>query len=228
MDKPAIVARAIALGTALFVVAVPSGRAAPGLPFFADSVELEDAIGLSVLDREIVAYDVAGGASPVFRLERNEQVVWQGSKGRVAILLTDRRGLARSADVGGWHETRYRIAESKPKRALIGSRLGLVITSQRLLGFDSRAGIWREHRIGLFEELQAVRTSDSAMVVVTQHRAIGFSPDSGAFFDIALRLHERLEAVRALASVATVTTSQRVLVFQGRTGSWQEPQRRLN
>ena len=73
-----------------------------------------------------------------------------------------------------------------------------------------------------------MRTSDSAMVVVTQYRAIGFSPDSGAFFDIALRLHEQLEAVTALASVATVTTSQRVLVFQGRTGSWQERQRRLN
>ncbi len=228
MEKPAIVARAFALCTALFVVAVPSGRAAPGLPLFADSVELEDAIGLSVLDREIVAYDVAGGASPVFRLERGEQVVWQGSKGRVAILLTDRRGLARSADVGGWHETRYRIGEAKPERALIGSRLGLVVTSHRLLGFDGRAGIWLEHRIGLFEELRAVRTSDSAMVVVTQHRAIGFSPDSGSFFDIALHLHEQLESVTALASIATVTTSKRVLVFRGRTGGWQERQRRLN
>ena len=228
MEKPAIVARILALCAASFVFAVPTGRAAPDLPLFADSVELEDAIGLAVLDREIVAYDVAGGASPTLRLERDEQVVWQGSKGRVAILLTDRRGLARSADVGGWHEKRYRIAEVKPERALIGSRLGLVVTSQRLLGFDSRAGIWLEHPIGLYEDLRAVRTSDSAMVVVTQHRAIGFSPDSGAFFDIALRLHEKLEAVTALASVATVTTSQRVLVFHGRTGSWQVRQRRLN
>ncbi len=73
-----------------------------------------------------------------------------------------------------------------------------------------------------------MRTSASAMVVVTQHRAIGFSPDSGSFFDIALHLHEQLESVTALASIATVTTSKRVLVFRGRTGGWQERQKRLN
>ena len=228
MEKPGVITRALAVFAVLGTLAVPSGRTAPGLPLFADSIELEDAIGLSVLDREIVAYDVSGGASPVLRLDRDEQVVWQGSKGRVAILLTDRRGLARSADVGGWHEGRYRLAENKPQSALIGSRLGLVVTSQRLLGFDGRSGVWLEHPIRLFEELRAVRTSDSAMVVVTQYRAIGLSPDSGNFFEIALRLHERLEAVTALASIATVTTSQRVLVFQGRTGSWQERKRPLN
>ena len=95
-----LVSRALALCPALFALTA----SASDLPLFADSVELEDAIGLSVLDREIVAYDVAGGASPVLRLERNERVVWTGAKGRVAILLTDRRGLARSADVGGWHD----------------------------------------------------------------------------------------------------------------------------
>lgn len=219
-----LVLRALALCPALFSLTA----SASDLPLFADSVELEDAIGLSVLDREIVAYDVAGGASPVLRLERNERVVWKGAKGRVAILLTDRRGLARSADVGGWHESRFRLAESRPEHALIGSRLALVVTSQRLLGFDGRAGLWREHPIGVSEEVRAVRTSDSAMVVVTEHRAIGFSPDSGAFFDIDLRIHEQLEAVSALASIATVTTSHRILVFQGRSGRWQERPRSLN
>ena len=63
----------------------------------ADETPLEDVLELVHLERQILAIDALGGGETSVTLELGEQVLWSRSRGRVGVVLTDRRVLAVAA-----------------------------------------------------------------------------------------------------------------------------------
>ncbi|UCE86290.1 MAG: hypothetical protein JSU66_00655 [Deltaproteobacteria bacterium] len=191
-----------------------------------DEVPLEDILQVLVLDREIFAIDAVGGGQLALRLEIGEQVLFARTRGRVGVVLTDRRVLAVTNRSAAWQQERYRAAEVPQTEALLGDRVALVTTSQRVLGFDGGSGNLIAADIGPREVLTASAVGGNVVAVVTSRRALGLSPRAGGFFPIAIQLGERIESVTADSNFATVVTSRRILVFQAPSGAWVE--RRLN
>lgn len=211
----------LAIGLALLAVpaATPADRGLPQSP-------LADLLEVIVLEREVLALDAESGGQTREALEIGERVLWQGSRGRVAMVLTNRRVLAVGVGSGAWQSTRYRSAESPPTHALLGDRVGLVVTEQRLVGFDGGSGNLIERSLGPREAILSTGVGENVAVVATDRRALGLSPFQGGFFQARLRLGERLESLSARSNHATLTTSRRLLIFRASSGTWEE--RRLD
>lgn len=213
---------------ALPVLLLASGLSAQGAAQIArpDEVVLEDLIAVQVLGREVVAFDLQGSGQLVERLELDEEVLHTASRGRVALVLTNRRMLGATPRSASWQSERYRLTEQPQEHAWISQSLAVVVTEKRALAFFG-TGNWAEARLGPHEELRTTRVGPATAVVITDRRALGISTGTGGFFEVSLRLNEAVESVQALSDVATVTTSQRVLVFKGPSGLWVERSRPL-
>jgi hypothetical protein len=192
-----------------------------------EAIPLADLLEISFLGRDVV---LLGGESgqPAVRLLRDERVLWSGSRGIVAVVITDQRVLAAGSRSSAWQEDRYRRGEAAPAGALLGDRLALLTTAQRALGFSGTTGNLIEYRLGPRETVVSVHVGENVGVVVTDRAALGLSPTTGGFFDAELQLHERIERVDTRAAVATVRTSRRLLVFTASTGLWSERRREIN
>ena len=59
----------------------------------AERFVLEDLIAVEIIDREVVAFDLQGSGRLALRLELDEEVLFYGSRGRVAVVLTNQRML---------------------------------------------------------------------------------------------------------------------------------------
>ena len=193
-----------------------------------DEVPLEDILQVLVLDREIFAIDARGGGQVSLRLEIGEQVHFTETRGRVGIVLTDRRVLAVTNRSGAWQEERYRMAEPPPTHAKLGDRVALVTTTQRVLGFDGGSGNLITSEIGPHENLPWSAVGENVVVVLTNRRALGLSPHVGGFFPVPIHLGERIESVTADSNFATVVTTRRILIFKAPSGSWVEKSRNLD
>jgi hypothetical protein len=193
----------------------------------AERFVLEDAIAVEIIDHEIVAFDLEGSGRLAMRLERNEEVLFYGSRGRVAVVLTTQRMLGATPVSASWQEERYRLTERPLDHAILSQSLALVVTPQRALAFFG-TGNWAEQTLGPREYVITSELGPAAGVVVTQRRALGISTETGGFFETKLRLKERIESVRAISSIATITTSQRTLIFKGPSGLWVEHDRKLH
>jgi hypothetical protein len=215
----------LGVGLCLLAGAAPS---AAQRGFFADDVELEDVLQVKVLDREVIAYPATRSGRIFLRLEIGESVLWTGTRGRVAVVLTDRRMLGAGPGSSAWSIRRYISGEVPQVSAQLGKRIALVVTTKRALGFSSTDSRWMDREIEVGERVLLTEAGVSTGVVVTSRRALGFSPDRGGFFDVDIQIRERIEDVEAGSGLATVTTSRRVLVFRGRTGSWEAQQRPIN
>lgn len=189
-----------------------------------NEVVLEDSIAVELLDRTIVAFDLLGSGRLSTRLEADEEVLWYGARGRVAIVLTSRRLLGATPRSADWREERYRLNETPARSVELSSRLAVAITPHRIFGFFG-TGTWAEVGLGLREVVVDARVGPGTGVVVTNRRALALSSDSGGFFETRLQIRERIESVRTLSSIATVTTSERTLVFKGPSGSWSGQER---
>jgi hypothetical protein len=216
--------RSIVLGTLGFLLfAATPAHAQRNL---AGELVLEDSIAVEIIDRDILAFDLEGSGRLLERLELGEEVLFTGSRGRVAVVLTDRRMLGATPRSGSWRAERYRLSELPQEAAWISQSLALVITGERALAFFG-TGHWVEQSIGPREAIVTTRIGPAAGVVVTDRRALGISSDTGGFFETKLRLNEDIESVKALASIVTITTSQRILLFKGPSGTWIEHKRKL-
>lgn len=187
---------------------------------------LLDVLEILIVDRELVAIDADSGGQRTERLERGERVLWHDVRGKVGVVLTDRRVLA-VATRAGWQETRYRAAETPPAEAFLGERVALLFTKVRAIGFDGGSGNLVERTLGPREAVLASAVGENVALLVSDRRAFGLSPFKGGFFVAKLTLGERIEDVSAFADHATLTTSQRLLIFRATSGSFEERDRGL-
>ena len=208
---------ALAAATLAALLAAPPAKAAEE-----GRAPLGDLLQIVVTPRVLLAIDGEGGGDTREPLERDEQVLWTGSRGLVGMVLTDRRVLAVRTRSGRWQTTRWRRGESQPAAAELGDRVGLVATDRRLLGFDGGSGNLAETSIGPSERVIQTRVGANVAVAVTTRRALGLSPFKGGFFEVSLRVGEALQQVEASSEVVTITTSHRLLFFRARTGAWSE------
>ena len=218
--------RSLKIGGLLLAMAVVSGPARA--QNVAGEVPLADVLDILVVDRELLAIDAAGGGQTAARLRLKETVLWKGARGKVGVIITDQRILAVATQSGSWQETDYGRTEQRPESALLGERVALAITSERVLGFNGGSGNLVEYRLGPREKVVASRVGENVGVVVTDRRAIGLSPFLGGFFATSLTLGDQVEAVTAESNLATVTVNRRVLIFRATTGSWEERWRNLH
>ena len=187
-----------------------------------DEVEIADVLEIVVLGREVLAIDARGGGQRSEPLELGETVLSTGARGRVGVVVTDRRLLAVASGSAAWQETRWRRTETPSEDVRIGARIAVASTSTRALGFDGRSGNLVERGLGPRERVQRSAAGDNVAVVLTDRRALGVSAYAGGFFEVDLRLGEAIEELSALANLATLRTSQRILIFRGQWGSWEE------
>jgi hypothetical protein len=129
---------------------------------------------------------------------------------------------------GSWQQTDYGRTEQRPESALLGERIALALTSERVLGFNGGSGNLAEVRLGPREQVVAARAGANVGVVVTDRRALGLSPFLGGFFSVPLTIGDQVEDVTAESNLATLTFGRRVLIFRATTGSWEERLRDLH
>jgi hypothetical protein len=191
-----------------------------------EAIPLEDILEIVVLERQLLAISATGGGQTQVGIELGEQILWTGSRGRVGIVLSDRRILAVTDRSAAWQETRYRRTESPPADVLFGDRVALMSTRDRVIGLDGGSGNLIEYRLGPQERVLDARVGANVAVAITSREAIGLSPRAGGFFPVAINLKERIESISAKSDIVTITTNRRLLIFRSPTGSWEV--RRLN
>jgi hypothetical protein len=201
--------------------------AGPAVSQQVGSVPLNDLLEVTFLGRDVVALDGAGGQVTV-RLNLSESVLWSGSRGTVGVVLTDERLLAVATGSAAWQEERYLRNEVRPVTALLGDRVALITTSQRVLGFSGTTRNVVEYRLTPRQVVRSVHVGENVGVVVTDRSALGLSPQTGDFSETKLQLHEQLESIDTRSTLATVRTNRRLLVFRAPSGTWSERRRELN
>jgi hypothetical protein len=205
--------RTLPLLFAILLAAPASGFDRPG------ERPLADVLQIVVLEREVRALDAVGGQI-VQSLERGEPVLWHDTRGRIGIVLTDRRVLAVTSRSGSWQQSRYRLREAPPAEAFLGDQVALVITPSRAIGLDGGSGNLIEQSLGPGERVLAIDVGENVGVVVTDRRALGISPFAGGFFETHISPGESFERVEASANFASVHTSRRILSFRAPSGRW--------
>lgn len=174
---------------------------------------------VEVLGRELYALLESGGPLRE-RLEKGERVEWSGARGRVGLVLTNRRALAVSPGAPSWREAPRRLNERLGGSPQLSGRVALLLSDQRVLAYDADALRWVEATIGPHERLLDSRTAQAIVLAVTERRALGLASGSGRFAELSIQVGEQFESLSALADVGTVRTNRRVLVFRGASGSW--------
>jgi hypothetical protein len=208
----------------LVMVAITAPSRAQNVP---GEVPLADVLEILVVDRDLLAIDGAGGGQTAARLRLEETVLWKGARGKVGVIITDQRILAVATQSGSWQEIDYGRAEKRPDSALLGERIAIAVTSERVLGFNGGSGSLVEYRLGPREQVVVARVGENVGVVVTDRKALGLSPFRGGFFATPLNLGDQIEAVTAESNLATLTAGRRLLIFRATTGSWEERSRDL-
>jgi hypothetical protein len=223
MIRRCTVRRGLGLVSLILTLPLMSSAQVPLLP---DEIEIVDVIAIERDRRDLYAFDALTGRRSRVRLESGEDVRFERSRGRVGLVLTDRRALAVAPGVE-WQELRYRLHEKVPDIGLVEDRLAVVVTDRRALGF-SGAGAWVEERFTPRESVDALRVGSAVGIVITNRRAMGLAPDLGHFVETDLQLKEELESVTARDTQGTLRTNRRILVFSAPRGFWSEQARQIN
>jgi len=204
------------------LAALALGLGAAGAAQGREESPLSPQLDIVVLAREVVAVDAEGGGPLGERLEIGERVLYAKQRGRVGVVVTDRRLLAVTSRSGAWQATRYRNGETPPLDVALGDRVALVVTAVRAIGFDGKSGNLVESTLGPQETVLDTAVGQNVAAVVSDRRALGVSAARGGFFEVRMRRGERIVDLAALADTVTLHTSRRLLVFNGATGSWEE------
>jgi hypothetical protein len=221
----AVVFAGAAIGVSSFIAAGLTSPAQAQLGLYPAEIERLDVISIQQDGRDLLAFNSVAGTQARVRLDVDEYVLFNESRGRVGIVLTDRRALGIGAG-GNFQEARYRISERAPDFAVVSERVALVATSRRALGFVGRTGGWIEESFTPGENVEAIRAGAAVGIAATNRRVLGLAPDVGRFASLTLRLRESLEAIDAQDTLATLQTDQRILVFSGPRAVWTERVRR--
>jgi hypothetical protein len=210
----------------LMVIALGPATVLAQVPLFPIELERVDVIAIERDGRDLFAFDSLTGGRAVIRLEIGEEIVFEASRGRLGIVVTNRRALAVAPGVG-WKSLRFRLKESPPTMVLVEDRVAMMVTNRRAIGFVSR-GDWIVEEFSPHESPGALRVGVAVGAVATNRRALGLAVNGDRFISVDLQVNERLESVVVRDTLATVRTNRRILVFSGRGGGWAEQRRKIN
>ncbi|TFH25464.1 MAG: hypothetical protein E4H03_00650 [Myxococcales bacterium] len=181
-----------------------------------------DLIDVIVHRREVIAVDPsAAGGTRRAPLMVGEKVLWSGARGKVALVVTDRRLLGITTAHGGWRALRFKVHESEPKAILLGDRVALVLTGMRAIGLSSAGKGFAESLIGTTESPYDVVVGDNVAAFITDRRVVALSGFFPHFAEQQIGVHEDVEFTSTLPNFVSVGTRERMLVFRGTTGAWQ-------
>ena len=189
------------------------------VPLFAAEFERADVIAIERDGQELFGFDSLTGRRAQIRLEIGEVVLFEQARGRIGLVLTDRRALGIGAGTG-FQEFRYQLREEPPAVGLVEDQVALVITPKRVLGFLGTGGGWVDEQFSPYESVQALRVGAAVGVVATNLRALGLGTRRRHFVSADLRVKEKLESISAQDTLATLRTSRRILVFGSPRSSW--------
>jgi hypothetical protein len=206
------------------ILAVQSTASAE-LPLFPEQFERADIIAIERDGHELFGFDSVTGRRARVRLEIGETVLFEQARGRIGLVLTDRRALGIGAGTG-FQEFRYQLREEPPAFGLVEDQVALVITPKRVLGFLGTRGGWVDEQFSPNERVQALRVGAAVGVVTTNRRALGLGTQGRHFVAEKLRVKEELESISAQDTLATVRTNRRILVFGSPRSSWVVQDRR--
>lgn len=206
---------------ALFSAVVAEAQVA----LFPDEVERVDVIAIERDGRELYAFDSLTGGRVSVRLEVAEEVLFEASRGRIGVVVTDRRALG-VAPGRDWGEFRFRLDEAPAESVLVEDRLALLVSNRRALAFNGALG-WIDEALAPNEFATAVRVGAAVGVVTTNRRALGIAPSRRDFASEAFQVRESLESVTTQDTLVTVRTPRRILVFSAPRGTWSTQKRRL-
>jgi hypothetical protein len=193
---------------------------------FPTEIERVDVIAIERDGRDLLAFDSVTGRRTAIRLELGEEILFEASRGRIGLVLTDRRAMGVAQGVAG-REHRYLLKERVPEIGLVDERIAMVLTSRRVLGFVS-SGVWIEESLSPNENAEALRAGVAVGVVVTNRRALGLAVGRERFVAIDLQVRESLESVNARDTLVTVRTNRRIMAFSAPNGTWSEQKRKIN
>ncbi len=213
----------LACGLLLSGPPLPADAQVPLLP---DEIERNDVIAIERDGRELYAFDALTGRRSRIRLEVAETVLFERTRGRVGVVLTDRRVLG-VAPGTSWLEQRLGLHEAPAESGLVEDRIALVVTDRRALAFTGSGG-WVQEAFGPNEAASALRAGSAAAVVTTNRRALGIAPTLRYFVSEDFSVREVLESVTAQDTLVTLRTDRRILVFSAPRGSWVEQKRRIH
>jgi hypothetical protein len=197
---------------ALLVVAAAPARATTATLDSLDVLQVKD---------ELVA--IRDGNIPAsIRLERAEQILWQGATGIVGVALTNRRFLAVSTRSAGWKQVGLQRGEGRSANVELGANVALVLTGTRILAFDGASGRLTERHLSPHEALLTSGVNEHVAIAVTTRRVIGLASHFGAPTEIPLHVSESYRSSKVLGMSARVQTSHRILVCHGSSGTWTE------
>lgn len=194
--------------------------------FPSNEFDRADVIAIEQDGREIFGFDAISGRRASVTLDLGETVFFEASRGRVGLVLTDRRALALGRN-GDFREFRYDVREVPPQRGLVDDQIALVLTSKRVLGFLGARSLWVEEGLPPSEDALDARVGAAVGVVTTNRRALGVTASGSGFASVGLQINETLESVRARDTLATIRTNRRILVFGGAGATWTEQDRSL-
>jgi hypothetical protein len=190
-------------------------------PLLLDLGPIEDQLEIVRSEHELLAVDAFTHAVVSVILERNESILWSGVRGRVALVVTDRRALATVPGSSHWAERAFELRESAPERILLDDRVALIVTDRRVFGFEGVSGSWSEAGLRPREQVLSAAAGTNVAVAVTRTRVLGVAAARGGLFEAGLNLREQVQSLHARGSLATVTTDDRLLTFRAPDGSWQ-------
>ena len=221
-----IVAAVFAIATLVAFGAGSAGARPHGFGYsqplpFVDLGPIDDQLEILVRERELIAVDAWTRTIVATDLARQEVVTWTGVRGRVALVITDRRLLATVPGSSVWAERRFELRESEPERVLLGDRVALVVTDRRVYGFEGVTGSWSEAGLGPREHVLLSAAGTNVAVAATRTRVLGVAALRGGLFEAELGIREEVQSLRAHGSLATVMTRLRLLTFRAPDGAWQ-------
>ncbi len=138
------------VSTAAATIAAAAAQAQ--VPLLPEEVERVDVIAIERDGRDVFAFDAVTGARVTERLELDEVVVFEASRGRIGLLLTDRRALAVASGIG-FQQIRFGVHEAGPDVALVEARIAVLATNRRALAFDATGG-WHEAALAPSERVR--------------------------------------------------------------------------
>lgn len=183
--------------------------------------EIEDLIDIFESNNKIIAI-IEGKKTISIDLRPSEKVLWSGSKGHLGAFLTSVRFLVISTSSYDWQELPLKLGESEKGVALLSPYIGLLVTGDRAIGFDSASNRFIETPLPIHDELLAAEVEEYVAVVITSSRAFGLASEASAFAEIRLRARETIKAIKITSSKATVHTSDRLLTFSATGSTWNE------